>query len=141
MSDERILYTAAAGFEAACRVGLLPEGHRSARLHGHGYLADVRCELPEGWAAFPGAEIENLRSRLSDAVAPLDYNELNREIPQPTDENIARCVRLRLDVPGIENVGVQSTPHEGVDLDQDEHAHIWRRYRFESAHRLPPRRR
>jgi 6-pyruvoyltetrahydropterin/6-carboxytetrahydropterin synthase len=24
-----------------------------------------------------------------------------------------------------------------VDLDQNEHAHIWRRYRFESAHRLP----
>ncbi len=137
MSDERILFTAAAGFEAACRVGLLPEGHRSARLHGHGYLADVRCEVPAGWADFPGAEIAKLRTRLVETVAPLDYNELNREIAQPTDENIARWVRSRLDVPRIENVGVQSTPHAGVDLDQSEHAHIWRRYRFESAHRLP----
>lgn len=137
MRDESILFTAAAGFEAACKVGLLPEGHRSARLHGHGYLADVRCALPDGWASFPGAEVDELRSRLAEVVAPLDYNELNREIVQPTDENIARWVRSRLDVPGIDNVGVQSTPHTGVDLDRGDHAHIWRRYRFESAHRLP----
>jgi 6-pyruvoyltetrahydropterin/6-carboxytetrahydropterin synthase len=137
MRKESILFTAAAGFEAACRVGLLPQEHRSARLHGHGYLADVRCALPEGWASFPGAEVETLRTRLGEVLAPLDYNELNREIAQPTDENIARWVRSRLNVPGIDNVGVQSTPRAGVDLDQSEHAHIWRRYRFESAHRLP----
>ncbi|UCH47644.1 MAG: 6-carboxytetrahydropterin synthase [Betaproteobacteria bacterium] len=137
MSDESILFTAAAGFEAACTVALLPEGHRSARLHGHGYLADVRCALPERWASFPGAEVEQLHARLAEVVAPLDYNELNREITQPTDENVARWVRSRLDLPGIDNVGVQSTPHTGVDLDQGDHAHIWRRYRFESAHRLP----
>jgi 6-pyruvoyltetrahydropterin/6-carboxytetrahydropterin synthase len=68
---------------------------------------------------------------------PLDYNELNREVEQPTDENIARWVRGRLNVPGIENVGIQSTQHEGVDLDRSEHAHVWRRYIFQSAHRLP----
>ena len=81
--------------------------------------------------------MEELQARLAAAVAPLDYSEVNREIAQPTDENIARWVRSRLDLPGIDNVGVQSTLHEGVDLDQQEHAHIWRRYRFESAHRLP----
>ncbi len=137
MRDERVLFTAAASFEAACKVGLLPEGYRSARLHGHGYLADVRCALPAGWASFPGAEVEELRARLAEVVAPLDYSDLNREIPQPTDENIARWISSRLGVPGIDNVGVQSTLHEGVDLDQREHAHIWRRYTFESAHRLP----
>jgi 6-pyruvoyltetrahydropterin/6-carboxytetrahydropterin synthase len=147
MTKERILFTAAAGFEAACRVDLLPEGHRSRRLHGHGYLADVRCALPAGWASFPGGEVEELRACLAAAVEPLDYNELNREIEQPTDENIARWVRSRLavagsgnaaiDNAGIENVGVQSTRDEGADLDRKEHAHIWRRYTFESAHRLP----
>ena len=25
-------------------------------------------------------------------------------------------------------VGVQSTPHQGVELDRDDHAHLWRRY-------------
>ena len=142
MKNERILFAAAAAFEAACRVDLLPHGHRSRRLHGHGYLADVRCALPAGWASFPGGEVEELRARLAAVVEPLDYNELNLEIEQPTDENIARWVRTRLAAAGIENtaienVGVQSTRDEGVDLDQNAHAHIWRRYTFESAHRLP----
>ena len=30
-----------------------------------------------------------------------------------------------------------STPHEGVDLDRNDHAHVWRRYVLQSAHRLP----
>ena len=152
MTKEQILFTAAVGFESACRVGLLPEHHRARRLHGHSYLADVRCALPAGWASFPGGEVEELRARLAAVVEPLDYNELNLEIDQPTDENIARWVRSRLarSISGdsrianagtenarIDNVGVQSTRDEGVDLDQHEHAHIWRRYAFESAHRLP----
>ncbi len=142
MKKEQILFTAAAGFEAACRVDVLPDGHRSRRLHGHGYLADVRCTLPAGWASFPGGEVQELRTRLASVLEPLDYNELNREIEQPTDENIARWVCSRLAAAGIdnsriENVGVQSTRDEGVDLDRKEHAHIWRRYTFESAHRLP----
>ncbi len=134
---EQLLYTAAANFEAARRVLILPDGHRSRRLHGHSFLAEVRCALPEGWASFPGGEVEELREKLAATIFPLDYNELNCELEQPTDENLARWVRSRLDIPGIESVGVQSTLHEGVDLDQKEHAHIWRRYTFESAHQLP----
>jgi len=37
----------------------------------------------------------------------------------------------------LTNVGIQSTQHEGADLDEAGNAHIWRRYRFESAHQLP----
>ena len=50
---------------------------------------------------------------------------------------IGRWIRNRLDVPGIEFVGVQSTSNQGADLDSDNHAHVWRRFRFESAHQLP----
>ena len=46
-------------------------------------------------------------------------------------------MRAQATFPGIESVGVQSTLHEGVDLDNKEHAHVWRRYIFQSAHRLP----
>ena len=134
---EQLLYTAAVNFEAARHVLLLPLGHRSRQLHGHSFLAEVRCALPEGWASFPGGEVEELREKLSATITPLDYNDLNLEIEQPTDENIARWVRSRLDMPGIESIGVQSTQHEGVDLDINEQAHIWRRYTFESAHQLP----
>jgi len=134
---EKLLYTAIASFESARRVLILPEGHRSRKLHGHSFLAEVRCALPDGWASFSGGEVEELKEKLASTISPLDYNELNCELEQPTDENLARWIRTRLDLPNIESVGVQSTLHEGVDLDLKEHAHIWRRYTFESAHQLP----
>jgi len=134
---ERLLHAAATGFEAARRVTLLPEGHRARRLHGHSFLAEVRARLPQGWGGFPGGEVDALSARLAGAVAPLDYHELNRELAQPTDENLARWLRARLDVPGLDSIGIQSTAHEGVDLDVHDHAHVWRRYVFQSAHRLP----
>ena len=134
---EKLLYVVAANFEAARRVSILPEGHRSRNLHGHSFLAKVRCALPDGWASFPGGEVRELREKLASTIAPLDYNELNQKLEQPTDENLARWVRAQADFPGIESVGVQSTLHEGVDLDNKEHAHVWRRYIFQSAHRLP----
>ena len=135
--SEQLLYTAAVNFEAARQVLLLPKGHRSRQLHGHSFLAEVRCSLPKGWASFSGGEVEELREKLKSTISPLDYNNLNLEIDQPTDENLARWIRSRIGIPSIESIGVQSTQHEGVDLDINEQAHIWRRYTFESAHQLP----
>lgn len=135
------IHAASCGFESACQITALPEGHRSRALHGHSYFATVRAQLPEGWAPFPGGEVEELRRRLEACVAPLDYALLNQTLPQPTDENIARWIRQRLEtefgVPGILQVGIQSTAQEGVDLDVNGIAHVWRRYRFQAAHQLP----
>jgi hypothetical protein len=66
------LISAASGFESAAQVTLLPVGHRSRGLHGHSYLATVRTALPAGWAPFPGSEVEALRARMGETVAPLD---------------------------------------------------------------------
>lgn len=134
-----VLHCASAGFESACRIPALPASHRSHGLHGHSYFATVRAALPAGWAVFPGGEVEALRARMADTVAPLDHALLNDHLAEPTDENLARWVRSRLnpEVPGIVQVGVQSTPHSGVDLDGAGHAHVWRRYRFQAAHQLP----
>lgn len=134
---EHLWFAAAAGFEAAREVTLLPHGHRSRRLHGHSFLAKVRAELPPGWAAFPGDEVAALRQRLARCVAPLDYQHLNRQVREPTDENLARWVRREIDVPGVRSVGIQSTADEGADMDANDSVYVWRRYRFESAHRLP----
>ncbi len=134
---EHVLYVAAAGFEAACQVDCLPAGHRATRLHGHSFLGEVRASLPDGWAPFEGAEVDTLSQRLQHCVAPLDYAHLNQTIALPTDENIARWIRKHLAVPGITSVGIQSTAHCGVDLDASDHAHVWRRYLFQSAHQLP----
>lgn len=128
---------ASAGFEAARQVDVLPEGHRCRGLHGHSFQATVFAELPSRWAAYPGGEVEALREQLEACVAPLNYAHLNSVLDDPTDENLARWIRARLDVPGIDRIGIQSTAMQGVDLDRDRCAHVWRRFRFQSAHRLP----
>lgn len=134
---ERLWWASCVNFEAARNVEILPTDHRSRRLHGHSFVAKVRADLPVGWSPFPGGETDELRSRVSACVSHLDYRYLNDVIPIPTDENLARWLRAKLDVPGIQTVGVQCTGDSGVDLDYADRAHLWRRYRFESAHRLP----
>jgi 6-pyruvoyltetrahydropterin/6-carboxytetrahydropterin synthase len=134
---ERLLHTAAAPFEAARRVSILADGHPSRRLHGHSFLARVRADLPPDWASFPGAETGALSEALETCVAALDYQDLNEQLPIPTDENLARWIRECLAVPGIETVGVQSTRDQGADLDEQDQVHVWRRFRFEAAHQLP----
>ncbi len=134
---ERLFHVAAAPFEAARRIAPLPAGHRARGLHGHSFWARVRAELPAGWAPFCGAESQALRGALAAGIAPLEYADLNAHLDTPTDENLARWLRDRLDLPGIESVGVQSTRDQGADLDGGDHVHLWRRFRFESAHCLP----
>lgn len=73
----KTLFVASTGFEAARHVDMLPVGHRSRRLHGHSFLAKVRCSLPGDWASFSGAEVAGLRKALELQIAQLDYSQLN----------------------------------------------------------------
>jgi len=134
---EQLHYLAAAPFEAARLVNILPEGHRSRRLHGHSFLARVRADLPPDWAPYPGGEGGALASALTAVVRDLDYCHLNEQLEVPTDENLARWVRTHLQVPGLASVGVRSTPDNGSELEGHDHCHLWHRFRFEAAHRLP----
>lgn len=133
----RLHYLTTAPFEAALRVPLLPANHRSWRLHGHSFLARLRADLPAGWAPFPGGECALLGDVLRQAISSLDYRYLNDQIEVPTDENIARFLRGRLALPGLLSLGVQSTRDTGAELDGADHCHLWHRFRFEAAHRLP----
>lgn len=141
----RLFHAAAARFEAARSVAVLPDGHRCRRLHGHGFTARVWAAPAPGWAPFPGGETATLAECLDRAVADLDYRFLNELLAVPTDEELARWIRRRLErqsvaqrsVPGLAAIGVQSTPDQGADLDADGRVRVWRRFRFEAAHRLP----
>lgn len=124
-------------FEAARHVGVLPEGHRSRRLHGHSFLASIHCAMPEFIAAYPGGEIDTIKARLQPQIRKLDYSLLNDNIEVPTDENIARWISTHCYVPGTEAVSVQSTKDEGLQIDNHGMAHVWRRYYFQAAHQLP----
>lgn len=137
MKGNYILTAASTRFEAARHVDSLPDGHRSRSMHGHGFIATVYGELPQAWADFRGDEVGKLHSSLVSCIRPLDYALLNTTIERPTDENIARWIRSHIDSPAMSRIAIQSTPHHGVVLDNRDMAHVWRRYRFQAAHRLP----
>jgi 6-pyruvoyltetrahydropterin/6-carboxytetrahydropterin synthase len=137
MANERILHAASSRFEAARQVTSLPAGHRCRMMHGHGFVVTAYAAVPPGWVAYPGGEVAALQRQIDRCAGLLTYGVLNDHLPQPTDENIARWIRERLDAPGVDRVAVQSTPHQGVEVDAHDHAHVWRRYRFQAAHRLP----
>lgn len=124
-------------FDAARHVGVLPEGHRSRRLHGHSFMASIHCAMPEGFATYPGGELDTIKARLQPQIKKLDYSLLNDNIEVPTDENIARWISAHCYVPGTEAISVQSTVDEGLEIDNHGMAHVWRRYYFQAAHRLP----
>ena len=140
---QQLLYAASATFESARRIPQAPEGSGAHRLHGHSFRASVRVGAPPtdekrlALAPFAGAEVDALRKRLVERIAPLDYQLLNDHVAAPSDENLARWIRARVQLQDIVRVGLQSTRNQGVDLDADDRAQIWRRYEFEAAHRLP----
>jgi len=133
----KVLHAASSRFEAARQVDILPANHRSRRMHGHGFVATAYAFVPPEWVTYSGGEVTALQRQLDHCTSQLDYCVLNEQLKQPTDENLARWIRQRLDTPGIQRVAVQSTPHQGVEVDGQEQAHVWRRYRFQAAHRLP----
>ena len=129
----RLSYLLSQPFEAACSVPVLPAGHPSRRLHGHSFLATARVTSDALTTMDPSSI---LTASLKQAVEPLDYAHLNEFIAVPSDENIARWIADRLPFK-VDAMGVQSTLHQGVDLDPYGAAHLWRRFRFEAAHFLP----
>ena len=109
MSD-KIYYLATVPFESACQIDILPESHPASRLHGHSYLASVRVPVAPREALEQGDEpVALLREHLQSTIAPLNYAFLNDQIPTPTDENLARWVHQRIDLPGIDRIALQST--------------------------------
>lgn len=132
-----VLHAACSRFEAARRLDAVPAGHRFRNLHGHGFTATVHARVPEHAVAYAGAEAAALQDRLDACTGLLDYGALNDKLADPSDANLARWIRDRLDAPDVDRVSVQSTPYQGVEIDSRGHAHVWRRYRFQAAHRLP----
>lgn len=134
---EFLLYTAHAPFEAARRLDGSSSDRSEGGLHGHSFLSRVRANLPSGWGRFPGDESAALERSLVRSVAPLDYSLLNEHLDTPSDENLARWISGRIDVPGIVRVSVRGAPTSGIDYKPGRAVHAWRRVRFEAAHRLP----
>ena len=134
--SEQIFYLATVPFESACQINILPKAHPAAHLHGHSYTASVRVPI-KATQQMAQEPVSFLKDHLQAAVEPLNYTFLNQHLDIPTDENLARWLHKKIDLTGIDRVAIQSTHDCGVDLDNNGHAHIWKRYRFEAAHQLP----
>ena len=137
MFTSRQFITAESGFDSARHLPGLPLAHPCRGLHGHGFKAHVRASLPAGWASFPGAEAHELAEHLRAAVAPLDKILLNDRVEDPGDVSLGRWIFARPELPALAQLGVRSSATSGVELGAAGEAWVWRRYAFQSAHRLP----
>jgi len=135
--DKPAVTVARGRFESARHIDVLPEGHRSRRMHGHGFVAGVFTDMSGRKPSYRGGEVPFLQKRLDGCLEELTYKVLNDVMALPDDGNLARWLRDRLGLQGPTRVAVQSTPDQGVELDGRNRMHIWRRYRFFAAHRLP----
>jgi 6-pyruvoyltetrahydropterin/6-carboxytetrahydropterin synthase len=137
MFTSRQFFTAESGFDSARHLPSLPIAHSSRGLHGHGFRVHLRAALPEGWASFPGAEAHELAEHLQAAAAPLDKTLLNDLVEEPGDLQLARWIHARADLPSVLQLGIRNSATSGVELGASGEAWVWRRYAFQSAHRLP----
>ncbi|MCK5697019.1 MAG: 6-carboxytetrahydropterin synthase, partial [Gammaproteobacteria bacterium] len=111
-----LFYLVTLPFEAACHINILPKKHPASQMHGHSYHASIRVKISERQKAeqYP---IHQLKEQLQKSINPLDYSVLNNLIDVPTDENLARWIHQKINLPDIDRVAIQSTHNSGVDLD------------------------
>ncbi len=133
----RLFHLAVAGFAAVRRLGAPPSGQRARQLKGHCFAVRLRAALPAGWGAWPGSEGDELGTRLASCLAPLDGADLNELLDLPGDAELVRWIADQLDLPGLDALSLASGHDQGVVLDRSGSIQVWRRFRFESAHRLP----
>src|SRR5437899_2106688 len=140
---ETLLFSAAVAFQSARTIGLLPDGHRARRLHGHSFVARVSAAIAPGWAGFAGAEAAELRERLDRCWAPLHaefHQACLNDIPgleNPTSELIASAIwrRLKPSLPELSRVTVYETSTCGAHFDGRRYR-IWTEWSLDSALRL-----
>lgn len=134
---QKLLQVASASFESARYLENYPDTHKCHRHHGHSFITRVRNELKNAPASVNSGDSHNLETILRQCVSSLDYDLLNNHLDHPSDENLAHWIRQQTRLPDSDLVGIQSTRHQGTDIDSQGKAHLWRRYRFEAAHQLP----
>jgi 6-pyruvoyltetrahydropterin/6-carboxytetrahydropterin synthase len=134
---QKLLQVASANFESARYLENYPDKHKCRQHHGHSFITRVRTEHKHDSPPFYANDTQNLEQALRQCVSSLDYSLLNNHLDDPSDENLAHWIRQQIQLTDPDLVGIQSTRHQGTDIDLRGKAHLWRRYRFEAAHQLP----
>ncbi len=131
-----ILMTARARFEAARTIPNAGDP-RLARRHGHGFVVDVSARLAPVAKSHPIEPVGFLSAALQQAVAPLDYADLDQVLDDPSDVGIARYLSTALAGIDVERIVVSPTPTLRLECEPASRLWVVRRYAFEAAHFLP----
>jgi len=107
------------------------------RLHGHGFRCQVAVAEADCPGDFPGDAPDALGRSLTRAVEPLDYALVNDHIEHTDDASIAAWLLGRSGLAGQAAAWLASDPDCGAVVGAGGDSHLWARFRFEAAHRLP----
>ena len=101
--------------DAAHRLPNLPPEHKCSRMHGHGYLVEVRVRGPVGADTGWVMDFAEMDRAAEPVVKALDHRCLNEVegLGNPTAELLAAWIweRLAPVLPGLAEVSVAETPH------------------------------
>ena len=101
--------------DAAHRLPGLPPEHKCSRMHGHGYLVEVRVRGPVGEESGWVMDFADVDAVARPVVEALDHRCLNEVegLENPTAELLAKWIwdRLAPSLPGLVEVVVAETPH------------------------------
>lgn len=100
-------------FEAAHRLPRVPEGHKCARMHGHGFEVEIEVEGPldpeMGWVM----DYADISAAVKPLISALDHHCLNdiEGLENPTSENLALWIweRLKPACPLLSRVAIAET--------------------------------
>ncbi|MBB1126348.1 6-carboxytetrahydropterin synthase [Thiospirillum jenense] len=134
--NRTVFYFATTQFEGARQLVQLPNTHPASRLHGHSFQTVVVTPVNTQWENRIGMQMNTLMTALHTAVEPLNYADLNRQLPMPSDAHLAHWLNTRLALPNA-TLFVNSTPQQGAELTANHVVILKRRYQFEAAHYLP----
>ena len=97
-------------FEAAHRLPRVPEGHRCARMHGHGFRLEVTVEGEVGAGSGWVLDYADIDRVVDPVVEALDHRCLNdvEGLDNPTSEVLARWIwdRAAPGLPGLVEIAV-----------------------------------
>ncbi|MCP5353064.1 MAG: 6-carboxytetrahydropterin synthase [Chromatiales bacterium] len=126
------------GFEAARQLPDSSRPENALRHGGHSFELTVttpmRRESPAGPRCTEG--IAQLRTHVGEVLREIDYVLLNERLTEPDDAALLSWLRKRLQLDESATLALRSAPRQGA-VSAPDGLHLWRRFRFEAAHRLP----
>jgi 6-pyruvoyltetrahydropterin/6-carboxytetrahydropterin synthase len=123
-------------FEAAHRLPRVAPGHKCGRMHGHGFVVEIRARSDGGDAAAVGTRVAAQWAPLQARLHHACLNDIEG-LENPTSERLAGWIweHLRGPLPMLERVSVHETQDCGAHFDGSRYL-IWKDFSLDSAIRL-----